>query len=123
MVEKFHGNAENYYAILYSLLQENLLPKKFGGDISLTNILLPEVGNHILMHLSTKKVHYDNPTIKYDSAKLSEKELKSLQYIVGYVVYKLYSKFKFSKNIDCVYSKQCLSILVYFKIDSNINKF
>ena len=123
MVEKFHGNAENYYSILYSLLQENLLPKKFGGDISLTNILLPEVGNHILMHLSTKKVHYDNPTIKYDSAKLSEKELKGLQYIVGYVVYKLYSKFKFSKNIDCVYSKQCLSILVYFKIDSDINKF
>ena len=47
VVEKFHGNAENYYSNLYSLLQENLLPKRFGGDISVTNILLPEVGNHI----------------------------------------------------------------------------
>ena len=98
VVEKFHRNAENYYSDLYGLLQENLLPKKFGGEITLTNILLPEVGNHILIHLSTKKVHYDNPTIKYDSVKLSERELKSLQYIVGSVVHKLYSKSKFSKK-------------------------
>ena len=68
------------------------------------------------MHLSTKKVHYDNPTIKHDSVKLPEREL---QYIVGYVVHKLYSKFKFSKNKDCVYSKQCLSILLCCKIDSD----
>ena len=98
VVEKFHGNAENYYSHFYDLLQENLLPKQFGGDITLRDILLPEVGNHILMYLSTKKVHYDNPTIKYDSVKLTERELKSLQYIVGYVVLKLYSKFKFSKK-------------------------
>ena len=98
MVEKFHRNAEDYYSNLYGLLQENLLPKKFSGEITLTNILLPEVGNHILIHLSTKKVHYDNPTIKYDSVKLSERELKSLQYIVGSVVHKLYSKSKFSKK-------------------------
>ena len=84
-------------------MQENLLPKKFGGDIILTNILLPKVRDHILMHLSTKKVHYDNPTIKYDSVKLSERELKSLQHIVGHVVHKLYSKFKFSKNKDCLF--------------------
>ena len=97
-VEKFYGNAESFYSNFYGLLQENLRPKKFGGDITLTNILLPEVGNHILMHLSTKKIHYGNPTIKYDSVKLSEKELKSLQYIVGYVVYKLYSKVQVFKK-------------------------
>ena len=55
------------------------------------------------MHLSAKKVHNDNPTIKYDSVKLSERELKSLQHIVGHVVHKLYSKFKFSKNKDCLF--------------------
>ena len=43
----------------------------------------------------------------------------SLQYIVGYVVHKLYSKFKFSKNKDFTYSKQCLSKLLYCKIDSD----
>ena len=72
------------------------------------------------MHLSLpKKVHYDNPTIKHDSDKLSERELKSLQHIIGYVVHKLYSEFKFSKNTDCVYSKQCVSILLCCKIDSD----
>ena len=71
------------------------------------------------MHFSTKKVHYDNPTIKYDSVKRSERELKRLQCIVGYVVHKLHSKFKFSKNKDCVYSKQCLSKLLCYKIDSD----
>ena len=100
-------------------MQENLLPKTFGGDITLTNIFLPEVSNHILMHLSAKKLYYDNPTIKYHSVKLSERELKSSQYIVGYVVHKLCSKFKFSKNKDCAYSKQCLSILFCCKIDSD----
>ena len=71
------------------------------------------------MHLSTKKVHFGNPTIKHNSAKLSESELKSLQYIIGYVVPKLYSKFKFSKNKDSVYSKQCLSILLCYAMLQN----
>ena len=71
------------------------------------------------MHLSTKKVHHDNPTTKYDFVKLSKRELKSLQYTIGLVVHELYSKFKFSKNFICVYSKQCLSILLSFKIDAD----
>ena len=45
--------------------------------------------------------------------------MKNFKYIVGHVVHKLYSKFKFSKNKDCVYSKQCLSILLCCKIDSD----
>ena len=47
LAEKFHGNAENYYSNVYGLLQENLLSKKFGGDIFPPNILLPEIFNHI----------------------------------------------------------------------------
>ena len=73
VVEKFHRNAENCYSHFCGLLQENLKPKKFGGDFALTNILLPDVDNHILMHLSTKKVYYDIPKIKHDSVKLPEK--------------------------------------------------
>ena len=49
------------------------------------------------MHLSAKKLYYDNPTIKYNSVKLSERELKSSQYIVGYVVHKLCSSSNFQK--------------------------
>ena len=119
VVEKFHRNAENCYSHFYGLLQENLQPKKFGGDFALTNILLTDVNNHILVHLSTKKVYYDIPKIKHDSVKLPETEMKSLKYIIGYVVHKLYSKFIFSKNKDCVYSIQCVSILLCCKSDSD----
>ena len=48
--------------------------------------------------------------------------MKKFQYVVAYVVHKLYSKFKFSKNKDSVYSKPCLSILLYRKIDSDGTK-
>ena len=88
--------ARKHYSSSYGLLQENSLPEKFGGDITLTNILLPEVGSLILTHLSTKRIHDDNSVIKRDSVKRSEKELKR--------THKLYSKFKFSKNKDCIYS-------------------
>lgn len=89
-----------------------LPPEKFGGDITLINILLTEVGNHILTHLSTNnKVHEGNSTIKRDSVKHFVRELKSLQYTVGYVVHKLYY-FNFSKNKDCIYSKQCVLLLL-----------
>ena len=102
MVEKFHENAENYYSNFYGVLQGNLLLIKFGGNITLRNILLLEVVNHSLMHLSTKKVYCDNSTTKHNSVKRSERELKSSQYIIyWYVVHKLYSKLKFSKNKDC----------------------
>ena len=71
--------------------------------------------------MSTKKVHYHNSTIKHDSIKLSERELKGLQNTTVYVVHKLYSKskFKFSKNKDSDYSTQCVSILLCCKIDSD----
>ena len=88
-------------------------PEKFGGDITLINILLTEVANHILTHLSTNnKVHEGNSTIKRDSVKNFVRELKSLQNTVGYVVHKLYSYFKFSKNKDCIHSKQCVLLLL-----------
>ena len=51
--------------------------------------------------------------------KLSESELKGLQYNICYVVHKLHSKFEFSKKKDCVYSKQCLSVFLCCKTDSD----
>ena len=50
---------------------------------------------------------------------ISERDQKSLQYIAGYVVHKSYTKFKFSKNKDREYSKQCSSILLCCKTDSD----
>ena len=118
VVEKFHGNAENYYSNFYGLLQENLLPNVSGGDITQTNVLLSEVSNHVLMRLSTKKIHRDDQTTKHDSFKLSDNELKGLQYIICYVVHKLHSKFVFILN--SVYQYFCAAKLIL--MISEINK-
>ena len=79
----------------YGLLQDNLQPNKFGADITLTNILLAETGNHLLsfFNKSERKLH-ENPlnTPKI----LSDRNQKSLQYTAGYVVNKLHTKFKLS---------------------------
>ena len=114
---ELHGDAEKFYCSFHGLLQDNLLTNKFGGDITLTNILLTEMGNHLLSFFSKtgRKLH-ENPL---STRKLiSERDQKSLQYIPGYVVHKLYTKFKFSKNKDSEYSKQCSSILLCCKTDS-----
>ena len=34
VITKFHGDAEKFYCSFYGLLQDNLLPNKFGGDIT-----------------------------------------------------------------------------------------
>ena len=45
VITKFHGDAEKFYCSFYGLLQDNILPNKFGGDITLTNMLLAEIEN------------------------------------------------------------------------------
>ena len=54
VVEKFHGNAENYYSNLYGLLQEHLLPKKFVGDIKQI-FYYQKLGIIFLMHAFVNK--------------------------------------------------------------------
>ena len=62
VITKFHGDAEKFYCSFYGLSQDNLLPNKFGGDITLTNILLAGIGNHLLSFFSKSecKLH-ENP--------------------------------------------------------------
>ena len=104
VITKFHGDTEKFYCSFYGLLQDNLLPNKFVGDITLIDILLAEIGNHLLSFFrkSECKLH-GNPlsTPKI----ISEIAQKSLHYIAGYVVHKLYSKFKFSNNKNSEYPK------------------
>ena len=102
----------------YGLLQDNLQANKFGADITLTNILLAEIGNHLLsfFNKSECKLH-ENP---FNTPKiLSDRNQKSLQYTAWYVVNKLYTKFKLSKNKGSEYSKQCSSVLLCCKPDAD----
>ena len=117
VVERFHGNAENCYSDFFGLLQENLLPKKFGDDITLANVLLPEVTNHVSMHLSTMKVHYDNLTIKYDSVKLSKKNSKVynillLMQFTNYIVSSNFRKIDIMFILNRVYQYCCAAKLI-----------
>ena len=52
VITKFHADAEKFYCSFYGLLQDNLLPNKFSGDTTLTNILLAETGSLFCLFLS-----------------------------------------------------------------------
>ena len=116
-ISKYNGDAEKFYSQFYGLLYKNLLPSKF-ENVLLTNTLLTEVGNHILRDLSGSKRNNLSNSEVLSSYVFSDKELSIIQYLAGYVVQKLYSKFKFYKS-DEQYKKQCIEILSACKIDSH----
>ena len=104
VIDNFKGDAEKFYSGFFSLLVVNILPSKFEESF-LTNTLMAEVGNLLLSQLSGGK---NKDTIK-EPKSLSEKEKKSLQYLSGFVLHKLYSKFLFSNK--CRTHQQNISIL------------
>ena len=114
IIKEFNGDAEKFYASFYGILVANVLPVKF-EDSTLTNILMAEVGNHILLHLSGSKITDLSPLV----STLSENEIKSLQYLSGYIIHKFYTKFQFSKNRESEFNRQCVAILQACKIDSD----
>ena len=91
-----------------------LNPGKF-DSIVITNILLAEVGNEVLAHLSGCK----ELELEINVPSITEKELKSLQYLAGFVIHKLYIKFRFSKNSASVFNQHCSQILHACKVDTD----
>ena len=59
IIDGFNGNAERFYAQFYGLLAENIFPLKF--DITSTNILMSEVTNYLLIHLSDINTDTNDP--------------------------------------------------------------
>ena len=55
VIYEFNGDAEDFFSSYYGLLCANLLFDKF-DDITLSNILLTEVANDMLIHLSGSDV-------------------------------------------------------------------
>ena len=84
-----------------------MLPTTF-DDITVTNILMTEVANHILMNLSDKNSDISSSSKPITS--ITDKEIKCLQYISGYIVHKLHNKFRFSKNYSHEFNMQCVAI-------------
>ena len=117
IVEDFSGDAEKFYSGFYGLLLDNLLPSKF-EDETVTNILMTEAANHILIHLSggSDIVSLQPPSKKSEHVR-ADRDFKSLQYIAGYIVHKMYTKFKFSNKYKSDHSQQTLSILKACKVE------
>ena len=76
-----------------------------------------EVANDILHHLFAKSSDMSSVCALEDN--LSGNEIKSLQYVGGFVIRKLYTKFKFHKDSNSDFSQQCSSILFSCKIDED----
>ena len=121
IVDEFHEHDEKYYINLYGLLHEKLLSQKFEGDITVTNILL--LVNRLLIHYAKSGGSTDNIKNDYsnsDYSAIPELEIKSLQYIAGYIIHKIYKRFKFTKKRNMnPYYQQWISILLQCKVDSD----
>ena len=91
----------NFIQSFYGLFIENLLPSKF-TEAFLTNTLLAQVANHVLFHLSGTNTSTLND--ESEGVPLKDVEYKSLQYLAGFVIRKLYSSFRYNKKRNNLFS-------------------
>lgn len=117
VIDDFNGNAEKFYSCIYELFLVNLLPSKF-EEAYVTNTPSTEVANGVLLHLTGNSHHkLDESTVE---AILSDNECKSLQYLAGFVLHKLFMKFQYSKKRkSSVHYEQYVSILNACKVDDD----
>ena len=106
LIDSFDGVAEKFYSYFYSLFLNNLLPPTF-GDKTRRNTLMSELANEILVHLSGCK-HLE---LEPKDCSSPENELKTLQYLAGFCIHKLYAKFRFSRNFARAFHNQYCLIL------------
>ena len=83
----------------------------------MTNILLLEIANLLSIHYvkpggDTECSKNDFGNIDYSA--ISKERFKSLQYIAGYVIFKLYERFKYTRNNINPYTKRCPILFSYF---------
>ena len=57
------------------------------------------------------------PSSKKSEHVLADRDFKSLQYIAGYIVHKMYTKLKFSNKYKSDHSQQTLSMLNSCKVE------
>ena len=79
---------------------------------------MTEAANHILIHLSGgSDIVALQPPSKISKHVLADRDFKTLRYIDGYIVQKMYAKFKFLKNYKSDHSQQTMSILKACKVE------
>ena len=105
-MEEFKGNAEKFYSKFYGFT-----------EAFLTNTLLLQVANHVLFHLSATNTSTLNDESK--GVPLKDVEYKSLQYLAGIVIRKLYSSFRYNKKRNNLFHDQCSSVLQACKVEED----
>ena len=76
---------------------------------------MSELANEILIHLSGCK-HLELET---KNCSLPQKELKTLHYLAGFYIHKLYTKFRFSRNSAIAFHNQYCLILHACKVEND----
>ena len=76
---------------------------------------MSELANEILVHLSGCKHLKLEPKV----CSLPEKELNTLQYLAGFCIHKLYTKFRFSRNSARAFHNQYCLILHAYKVEND----
>jgi hypothetical protein len=118
VIGKYNGDAEKFYSLFFGLMSDNLLPKHF-DDLGVSNTLMQEVANDVLIHLSGKN---EEQNLLETKPTIHEKEMRSLEYLAGFVIHKLFKKYRFSKNCNSVFNFQSCSILQACKIETDCNQ-
>ena len=105
---------KSFIRIFMPFFLNNLLPTKF-DDKTRTNTLMSELANEILVHFSGCK-HLE---LEPKDFTLPEKELKTLHYLAGFCIHKLYTKFRFSRNSASAFHNQYCLILHACKVEND----
>jgi len=117
VIRKFKGDGEKFFSTFFGLMKENLLPDHF-NECRITNALMQEVCVAVLNHLSGNKLNDIQTKVK--QVTISDKEIKSLEYLAGFVIHKLYKKLKYSKvHASSFYNVQSCFILQACKVESD----
>ena len=98
----------NFILFFYGLLLDNFLPFE---DETVTNLLMPEAPNHILIHLSGGSDIVTSTSFNKTRACFRRQILKVYNILLVTLFTKCTQSFKFSKNCKSDYSLQTLSIL------------
>ena len=114
----FKGDPEKFYSVFFGLMCTNLMPDHF-EDMTITNTLLREVSTEVLLHMSGGNKVDITPTNK----PIGEKELQSLQYLAGFVIHKLYTRYRkaAAKKKNVSHFQYC-SILKACKVECDENQ-
>jgi hypothetical protein len=107
IIEDVNGDAEKFQSCIFSISVNGTMP--FYANIGRVkgNLLMAEVGNCILYHLS----HVESDRHIQPLLEIEPNELFGIQYLAGYTFRKVYSKMRRSSSARSEFHQQCCHVL------------